>query len=149
MVDLLAPTNCELHARARFCQCPSRQGEQPVRPFLQLALPVAGNVPWPHCLWSGPRFSIWRAAFASLVRGIYCLTLSRNCRIGSNAYSINVRPPTMLFASPFIPTRRGKTCPGRGEITERSSEPSATKCEPSLAVIAEGLIQSSFPVTAP
>src|SRR5947207_11931410 len=86
---------------------------------------------------------------------IYWLTLSRNCRIGSKAYSISVRPPTIIWASPCIPTRRGKICPGRGEITERSSEPSAMKCELSpavlavLAVTAEGLIQSSFPVTAP
>src|SRR5205823_13450802 len=80
---------------------------------------------------------------------LYWLTLSRNCRIGSNAYSISVRPPTMICASPRIPTQRGKIWPGRGEITERSSEPSATKCEPSLVVTAEGLIQSSFPVTAP
>ena len=79
----------------------------------------------------------------------YCFILSRNCRIGSNAYSISVRLPTMMCASPRIPTRRGKICPARGEITERSSEASAMKCEPSLEVTADGLIQSSFPVTAP
>src|SRR6266480_5608165 len=64
----------------------------------------------------------------------YCFILSRNWRIGSNAYSISVRPPTMICASPLIPTRRGKTCPARGEISYRSSDPSATKCDPSAVV---------------
>ena len=47
----------------------------------------------------------------------YCFMLSRNCRIGSKAYSISVRPPTMIFACPLIPTRRGKTSPVRGDIS--------------------------------
>src|SRR5207249_2565072 len=47
----------------------------------------------------------------------YCFMLSRNWRIGSNAYSISVRPPTMMCASPRMPTRRGRTCPVRGEIS--------------------------------
>ena len=75
----------------------------------------------------------------------YCLMFSRNCRIGSKAYSIRVAPPTMICASPFIPTRSGRALPAAG-IAYRSSEPSATKCEPSVRVTAEGLIQSSFPL---
>jgi len=47
----------------------------------------------------------------------YCLMLSRNRRIGSNAYSISVRLPTMICASPFIPTRRGRACPAREKIS--------------------------------
>src|SRR4030095_13528208 len=47
----------------------------------------------------------------------YCFRLSRNWRIGSNAYSINVRPPTMICACPLIPTRKGKACPARAEIS--------------------------------
>ena len=48
---------------------------------------------------------------------IYCFMLSRNWRIGSKAYSISVRPPTMICACPLIPTRRGKSCPARGDIS--------------------------------
>ena len=40
---------------------------------------------------SGYRFMLWKIR-----------------RIGSNAYPISVRLPTMMCASPFIPTRRGR-----------------------------------------
>ncbi len=47
----------------------------------------------------------------------YCLMLSRNWRIGSNAYSIIVRLPTMMCASPRIPTRSGRIFPAREKIS--------------------------------
>jgi len=79
---------------------------------------------------------------------IYCLMLSRTAEIGLERISISVRPPTIMCASPRMPTQRGKIWPGRGEITERSSDLARRSCEPSQVVTAEGLIQSSFPVTA-
>ena len=41
---------------------------------------------------------------------VYCFMFSCNCRLGSNAYSISVRSGTMMCASPFTPTRRGRAC---------------------------------------
>src|SRR2546421_1487107 len=79
----------------------------------------------------------------------YWARSSRSCRTGSKAYSIKVRPPTMICASPLIPTRRARFCPFAPGMIVFSSEAKPTKCGPSVELIAEGLIQSSFPFSAP
>src|SRR5215467_4230155 len=104
--------------QATFCPCQFRQGVQLECRISQRVLPTEDNAPCG-----------------------YCFMLSRNCRIGSNAYSISVRPPTMMWASPFIPTRRGRVCPPGEDISYRSSDPNATKRDPSVEVTADGLIQ--------
>src|SRR4030095_7641438 len=91
MGGLLSPMNYGSLGQAGVCPCQFLRVVPLEHRIARRARPTEDNAPWRHCLSLRLRASIWTAVPASVD---YCFRLSRNRRIGSNAYSMSVRLPT-------------------------------------------------------